>query len=336
MPPSILLCVLAVKGARRRSCLSPLSCDCRHDSAAPAHFLSLPSKTMDWKLSFLDDLFSSSLEKDAGPSRSERYIVILLNGPLPTFTYRALRLAEAIVCVDGGTDRLLTHLSDLPVSGERKNPVEQIQSLPAMQQQQQMWVIGDCDSVRPSTLEELKTIRLPVIRSTDVDTTDLQKSLYFLSDVFCSHLAGDDGLRANTPIRLVILGGYGGRTDHFIGNLNALYESLCGNPSPSILLTNEVYLVDDTSLCCVLKRGANNIHCSSPHLSVTCGLLPLLPVHCVTSTGLKWNVKGASMSIGALISVSNQRLDELVTVNTSDPLVWYCEVRPPKDADGRT
>lgn len=39
--------------------------------------------------------------------------------------------------------------------------------------------------------------------------------------------------------------------------------------------TYKIYLLEDTSLCCILKPGINRLHCTSSRISRTCGLLPL-------------------------------------------------------------
>ena len=61
-----------------------------------------------------------------------------------------------------------------------------------------------------------------------------------------------------------------------------------------------------------------------------CSLLPLGgPVRNVTTTGLQWDVHDAPMRFGGLVSSSNRAADAesgLITVCTSEPLVWSCDL----------
>ena len=58
-----------------------------------------------------------------------------------------------------------------------------------------------------------------------------------------------------------------------------------------------------------------------------CGLIPVGgAVQRVTTTGLTWNLSGQRLAFGELVSSSNLLQDDVVSIETSDPVLWTVEV----------
>ncbi|MFP3915149.1 MAG: thiamine diphosphokinase [Actinomycetota bacterium] len=139
-------------------------------------------------------------------------------------------------------------------------------------------VVGDLDSV---SVQALEASTAPVERhSPDKDATDLD-------------LALQAAMRLD-PERVVVLGGQGGRFDHLLGTV--------------MLLTSERW--SDVDLEWVANRARVRVMRSGATLHGTVGtLLTLLAVHGpvtgVTTSGLRWNLTGATLLPGSTLGISN-------------------------------
>ena len=59
----------------------------------------------------------------------------------------------------------------------------------------------------------------------------------------------------------------------------------------------------------------------------TCGLVPIFGrCETVTTSGLKWNLDGDTSEFGGLVSTSNRVMDEVVTVESSKPMIFTAEI----------
>jgi thiamine pyrophosphokinase len=100
-------------------------------------------------------------------------------------------------------------------------------------------------------------------------------------------------------------------------------------------------LVSDDCLAALLPAGTTRIRIARPFEGPTCGLIPLgRPVASLTTSGLHWDVADWPSSFGGRMSTSNRvegwdvgagTMDEageelVVTVTTSDPIVWTATV----------
>lgn len=122
---------------------------------------------MEWELRFLDDITTSSPVKgqDISVKNSLNYICILLNGPLPTFTAQVLFLADLLICVDGGSDRLLSYLHRFRDTYELEEPYETLKNIPAVKNGK-AWVVGDCDSVKVSVCSLVTSLAYSCLKPT--------------------------------------------------------------------------------------------------------------------------------------------------------------------------
>ncbi len=138
------------------------------------------------------------------------------------------------------------------------------------------WIIGDFDSVDPKSLPS----HWLLLRETDQHSTDFEKVLRRLPP----------GLG-----ELHILGGLGGRTDHFLSNLicaGALAETL-----------KICFYGDGETLCRVTPR--RDFVREFPQNTIL-SLLALSPVHGVCATGLQWPLDHADLGPGLGLGQSNR------------------------------
>lgn len=180
-------------------------------------------------------------------------ILLLCNGEPPSRRLlRALaRSADTIVAADGGANAALR-------AGIRPDVV-----------------IGDFDSLFPSTRRALRSARL--IRVRRQDNTDLEKALDFIA--------------RSGPARVVIAAATGGRIDFTLGNLSVFW-----NYTPSLSIT---FVGDGWHASAVGRRRTVEAPAGT-----TVSLIPFGSCSGITLRGLRYPLKDASMRTGE-IGVSN-------------------------------
>ena len=147
--------------------------------------------------------------------------------------------------------------------------------------------------------------------------------------------------RTSKPARLFIYGGFGGRFDQEMACINAL---LAWGKKDSFRKTSFALYNEET--CALLLRASpvvNQIRIMFPDDSYscraddsvsvmvgegpTCGLVPIFGrCETVTTSGLKWNLDGDTSEFGGLVSTSNRVMDEVVSVKSSQPLIFTAEI----------
>ena len=197
--------------------------------------------------------------------------LLVLNGKAPTEGLLRWRFEESdtIVAVDGGWD-VLRSSGLLPDA-----------------------LIGDLDSC-----EALDQIRedfpeLEIGRIMDPDTTDFEKAIKWVE----TH---------TQTTELIILGGVGKRSDHFLSNL---LISLRMNPAWSVVFDDDSEWISRVSPSSSLLLGGRK--------GTTLSILPLVPCDGVCSRGLKWELTNESLRPDSKFSQSN--------LCTSDEVEISCE-----------
>ena len=197
--------------------------------------------------------------------------LLVLNGKAPTDGLLRWRFEESdtIVAVDGGWD-VLRNSELLPDA-----------------------LIGDLDSC-----EALDQIRenfpeLKISHILDPDTTDFEKAIKWV------------GTHTETT-ELIILGGVGKRSDHFLSNL---LVSLRMNPTWSVVFDDDNEWISRVNPSSSLLLGGRK--------GTTLSILPLVPCNGVCSRGLKWELTNESLSPDSKFSQSN--------LCTSDEVEISCE-----------
>jgi thiamine pyrophosphokinase len=143
-------------------------------------------------------------------------------------------------------------------------------------------VVGDLDSVDPSALATAEAAGAVVERHpADKDATDLELALLAARDRGCT--------------RLVVVGGVGGRLDHFLANALALATDALADAHVEARMGNgTVHVV----------RGSRELDGRAGDL-VT--LLPVGgPVHGVHTEGLRYPLDGETLAPGSTRGVSNE------------------------------
>jgi thiamine pyrophosphokinase len=152
-------------------------------------------------------------------------------------------------------------------------------------------LIGDMDSCGFDEKWEEENPSLRIIKLSDQNTTDFEKAL--------------EWVRTETRTKnLVILGGLGGRSDHFISNL---LTACSHDPAVEITFDDEKEWVRRVTRETPMRLvGRNNAKIS---------LLPLTPCSKVSTTGLKWNLEGVGLAYDQGTSQSNLVVSDLVEVS---------------------
>eukprot|EP00058_Branchiostoma_floridae_P027198 XP_002612689.1 hypothetical protein BRAFLDRAFT_229265 [Branchiostoma floridae] len=179
-------------------------------------------------------------------------------------------------------------------------------------------ITGDFDSASSENLQYYKDKGSEVICTPDQDYTDFTK---------CLQLVVQRIQEQNMQVDYIVsVGAFGGRIDHVMANIHTLYEARSFTSTP-------VILVDEVSMACLLAPGKTVLHVQTGGEGEWCGLVPVGGTcQHVTTTGLKWNLNDQPLKFGELISTSNtfdQSASGLVTVETSDPLLWTMGVKMP-------
>jgi thiamine pyrophosphokinase len=152
-------------------------------------------------------------------------------------------------------------------------------------------LVGDLDSVRPAELEAARDAGIDVDRhDPDKDETDLE-------------LALDHVLRVPTD-RLVVLGGRGGRLDHLVAILAALTA-----PRLAAIDVVEAYLGEARVDVVRDRRELTGRAAMLVSLLAWGG-----PASGVTTSGLRWPLRGATLEPGSGLATSNEFVDVTASV----------------------
>lgn len=228
------------------------------------------------------------------------------------------------VCADGGANRLY----DATVAIDDDSTT----FLPDL-------ITGDLDSLRPDVRKHYEARGVSIKRVEDQNFHDLDKSLMGV-ETWIEQKNSVNGSCEKVNSNVFIYGGFGGRFDQEMGVINALCvwgkkesfrettlavydEETCAVALPALPMKSEIRVRFPGD-------GVENEEQISPRVGEgpTCGLIPMLG-RCenVTTTGLKWNLEGdMPLEFGGLVSSSNRAMSEVVTVETSTPMVFTAEM----------
>jgi len=150
-------------------------------------------------------------------------------------------------------------------------------------------VVGDLDSVSPETrawLGEECMIHRP-----DQDRTDLEKALEYAFD--------EVGIR-----NLTVLAALGGRTDHDLGNLGLLARLAMGERLIFEAADQTVLAVSGEASLAAIPGEAWSFWTFDPVLRVSVD-------------GVRWPLENASIDAGTRPSISNEAVEDHVTISTT-------------------
>lgn len=177
--------------------------------------------------------------------------------PPPPFSSASLR-----ICADGGANRLYDE-----VTRRRAGSPDGPAHLPTA-------IVGDLDSIRPEVADFYRSAGVEIVDlSADQDSTDLQKCVEFAA----ARRGGGGG-------HIVALGAHGGRLDHILSNLGALYR----------YRDLELVLVGEGNATRLVRAGSTLLRVAQGREGPACGLVPLAGPARATTKGLRWDM-GARM-----------------------------------------
>lgn len=152
-------------------------------------------------------------------------------------------------------------------------------------------VIGDFDSADPAAVEAAVASGAEVRRyPTDKDQSDLELALH--------------AARAGGATRVIVVGGYGGRLDHFLANSLLL-------ASPAFADLDIEALVGDSRITVIHRKASLS---GAP--GDLCSLLAVGgPARGVRTTGLRFPLEGEDLLPGSTRGVSNEFSEPVATVS---------------------
>ncbi|GAA5842980.1 hypothetical protein JCM3766R1_001650 [Sporobolomyces carnicolor] len=240
-------------------------------------------------------------------STSRETALVILNTPLPPqpLFARLWDTARVRYCADGGANRLF----DRFVKGKHKE--EDDAWLPDL-------VLGDLDSLRPDVKRYYESRGVRVRHDPDEFSTDLGKNVAELSRFETAQRCGE--------LQLVIVGGLSGRLDQTIHTLHALIQLVEKQGR------DRVWAIGQESAACILPKGKHRLEIDLESFGKTCGILPLATSQAfVTTSGLEWDLGPTSYmwptSLSEAVSTSNHLVQQQVTIETDETVVWTMEVR---------
>lgn len=208
-----------------------------------------------------------------------------------------------IICADGGAN-LLYDATERGTQTGRGDFSIRLERVPTC-------IVGDLDSVRLEVREWFEARGSNVLKEPSEDANDFEKAMRLT-----------ESIRNEYELPIVVIGGFGGRMDQTLGNLNTL---ICAAEKG-----RDVYWLDSTNVILALGEGRHHISIDASREGPVCALVPVgKAAESVHTEGLKWNLDGRRLSFGegGLVSTSNEIVEPVVLVETSAPLVWTSQLR---------
>lgn len=198
-------------------------------------------------------------------------IVIFANGELENheFYVQNAENADFIICCDGGS----AHAAKL-------NIVPNV-------------ILGDMDSVDPAITHKFKGWGVIFEKfPAQKDATDLELAISFAMQ--------------KQPDQIVVLAGFGGRPDHFIGNIHALV--------PAAKSSIKAFLLGPNAKASIIHGYASIAREHYDHIS----LIPLTTeARGVTTRGLAYPLQNETLHIGTTRGISNAFTEDAATISVN-------------------
>jgi len=201
--------------------------------------------------------------------------VIFAGGELddPIFSRTIAHEADFVICCDSGAN----HAAKLGI-------------VPDL-------IVGDMDSVDESTKKCYESLEVEFSAyPSEKNATDLELAVHVASQM--------------QSAEIVILGGYGGRVDHFLSNIQVLVRAAKAGI--------DAFLVNSTTKSFIIHSFAEihreDYNCIS--------LIPIsTEVKGITTTGLKYPLRNETLYIGTTVGISNEFASFVATVTLEEGLL---------------
>ena len=168
----------------------------------------------------------------------------------------------------------------------------------------------------PIVLEHYRGRGTEILEDKDQYSTDLMKTLSRLSEIHqrCP----------SESVDIAILGSLEGRADQALSQLHQLYLSSTTKPAGA----GDIYLITSTSVIFLLEQGHNRIYTpvGDGFFTKNAGIVPLAGPAILTTNGFEWNLNEDELRFGKFISTSNHIMNDIVEVETSEPVILTLEL----------
>lgn len=223
---------------------------------------------------------------------STPYGIIVLNQLINKNALNAvIDRAVMLVCADAGADRYMNYEQNI-AAGTRKPDA----------------IVGDLDSLSVEAEQYYKAKNVLFARDPDQYATDFTKSLKWMRREW-DHRKG-----SNEDLDVIVFGGLGGRVDQGFSQIHHLYMVI----QQPTLLRGAIYLLSEQSLSFVLVEGRNEIHVNGTTFTENVGVIPVLGLTHITTSGLEWDVDNWPTQFGGQMSTSNHIRSDIVEVYVHD------------------
>jgi thiamine pyrophosphokinase len=220
------------------------------------------------------------------------YGIIVLNQPINRNALdTVIDHAVMLVCADAGADRYMSY-----GKGRITEP-----RLPDA-------IVGDLDSISAEAEQYYKIKGVEFAEDPDQYATDFTKSLKWIRREW------DQKKGSHEDLDIIVMGGLGGRVDQGFSQIHHLYMVL---QQPE-LLRGALYLLSEQSLSFVLAEGYNELHVNDVTFTENVGIIPVLGLSHITTSGLEWDVEEWPTQFGGQVSTSNHIKLDLIKIRVDD------------------
>ena len=160
-------------------------------------------------------------------------------------------------------------------------------------------IIGDLDSVTPATLRTFRSV--PIRRLVDQNSTDLEKAIRWLLR---------KGIRT-----ISIVGATGGRLDHVAGNLHVIGK---------FSRRADLQIVEEHGTLVAVGKSREFPYPRGSTLS----LIPLSRCSGITTRGLRWELRNATLELGRRDGTSNVVVSSPATIRLRSGTLLVYGVTP--------
>lgn len=220
------------------------------------------------------------------------YGIVILNQPINRNALKTvLDNAVLVVCADAGADRYMNYQQNHEFRARLPDAV-----------------VGDLDSISTQAEQHYKEKGVVFSKDPDQYSTDFHKALKWMRREW------DQRKGAHEDLDVIVMGGLGGRVDQGFSQIHHLYMVL---QQPE-LLRGGLYLLSEQSLSFVLSKGQNDLHVNGTTFTENVGIIPLLGLSHITTSGLEWDVENWPTQFGGQVSTSNHIKSDLVRIHVHD------------------
>ncbi|KAK5099623.1 thiamine pyrophosphokinase [Exophiala xenobiotica] len=216
------------------------------------------------------------------------YGIIVLNQPINAPALNAVvETAVMLVCADAGANRLMQY--DGHTGVKKRSPDA---------------IVGDLDSLSNEARQHYANQGVQIPEDPDQYSTDFTKSLRWMRREWDSR-EGED-----SDLDVVVMSGLGGRVDQAFSQIHHMYMVL----QQRDLLRGSLYLLSEQSLSFVLAAGQNEMHVNNRAFAENVGIIPVLGLTHITTSGFEWDVSNWATEFGKQVSTSNHIRSDVVKV----------------------